>query len=691
MSSRQLLLNLAQRYPRLISLNIALGFSGALFNGISTALIIPVLLSFLGEPIAIKGSPPIIQTLLSPFEGSAGQNLPLMTGAIILMLLCKNLAAYANALVSGVLKRTMSNDLRERGLRMLLDVDIDFYVKTGIGDIINRLNNEVSRAASAIATLTRTVTVSITTLVFVSLLLALSWQLTIVSTALLAVVALVNQHSIGRSKQFGKELSESSRAYSTSVLDLLSGMRLVRCTANETQEYQRLKTLIGDREEAEFKAQAVSALIDPVSEMTGIVALLLIVLIGRTVLGNQVEAFSAVLLTYLFLLFRTLPLIAQLNGARSQLANISPSIEIASDFLRQDNKPFMKNGSIPFTSLQQGIHFQNLSLTYPGQKNPVLSAVDLYLPKNSTLALVGSSGAGKSTLADLLPRFYDPTQGYILIDGQDLRSLDFKSLRRSMGIVSQDTFLFNASIRDNIAYGCADATDAAILEAAKQANAHEFILQLPQGFETQIGDRGVLLSGGQRQRIAIARALLQNPEILILDEATSALDTVSERLVQEAIDHLSRDRTTLVIAHRLSTVQKADQIAVMDQGRVVELGSHPELMAKKGYYARLCNMQFDDKAEIKFELNQTQLAKTSYQFRTLLNGVIGLLGLMVDGIVESPEEQQEYTQGAYYSALNLIKSLECLEHDPERSSTAAPSLFAAPDPAAPFPFVEAQT
>ncbi|MBW4660512.1 MAG: ABC transporter ATP-binding protein/permease [Drouetiella hepatica Uher 2000/2452] len=667
MSSRHLLSNLAQRYPGLISLNVALGFSGALFNGISTALIIPVLLSFLGEPIATKGLPPVIQALLSPFVGGSGQqNLLLMTSAIILLLLFKNIAAYANALVSGALKRTLSNDLRERGLRLLLDVDIDFYVKTGIGDIINRLNNEVSRAASAIATLTRTVTVSITVLVFVSLLLALSWQLTIVSTALLAVVASVNQYSIGRSKQFGKELSESSRAYSTSVLDLLSGMRLVRCTANETHEYQRLKKLIGDREEAEFKAQAVSALIDPVSEMTGIVALLLIVLIGRSVLGNQVEAFSAVLLTYLFLLFRTLPLIAQLNGARSQLANISPSIEIASDFLRQDNKPFMKNGSIPFTALKQGIHFQNLSLTYPGQKKPVLSEVDLHLPKNTTLALVGSSGAGKSTLADLLPRFYDPTQGCILIDGQDLRSLDFKSLRRSMGIVSQDTFLFNASIRDNIAYGCADATDSAIMEAAKQANAHEFILQLPQGFDTQIGDRGVLLSGGQRQRIAIARALLQNPEILILDEATSALDTVSERLVQEAIDHLSRDRTTLVIAHRLSTVQKADQIAVMDQGRVVELGSHQQLMAKNGYYARLCDMQFEDKTQIKFELNQTQLAKTSHQFRTLLNGVIGLLGLMIDGIVETPEEQQEYTQGAYYSALNLIKSLERLEHDPEK-------------------------
>ena len=678
MSFHPLLLNLARRHPRLILLNILLGFSGALFNGVSTALIIPVLLSFLGQSVATKGAPPIIQSLLTPFQAVAGgYNLLLMTLVIVILIVLKNLATYCNAIVSGLLKRSTANDLRDQGLKLLLDVDMDYYVKTGIGDVINRLNGEVSRAASAISTLTRTLTVGITVLVFVGLLLSMSWQLTIISTALLAVVALANQSSISRSKFFGKQLSEASKNYSSSVLELLSGMRLVRSTATEQVEYQKIKQQVHNREQAEFKAQVISALIDPVNEVTGILALLCIVMIGRMFLAQQVESFSTILLTYLFVLFRTLPLIGQLNGARSQLANISPSLDIAQDFLRRDNKTFMANGTLSFQSLQQGIRFDQLAFTYPGQTKPVLKQIDLYLPRNSTLALVGASGAGKSTLADLLPRFYDPTSGAILLDGTNLRDFDFRSLRRAMGIVSQDTFLFNASVRENIAYGCPDVTDDQVIDAAKRANAYDFILQLPQGFETQIGDRGVMLSGGQRQRLAIARALVQNPTILILDEATSALDTVSERLVQEAIEHLSRDRTTLVIAHRLSTVKQADQIAVMDQGKVVELGSHDELVARNGYYARLCELQFNENPSKK--LVQTQVAKVSYDLRSLLNSILGSLSLILNGAVDNPEEQQEFMQEAYDAAMKLTHHLEHLERDQFHSheSGLPPSVLTA--------------
>jgi ATP-binding cassette, subfamily B, bacterial MsbA len=660
MSSGKILFSLSRQYPKLFTLSVVLGFSGAVFNGIGTTLIIPVLLGFLGQPMTMKGAPPMLKGLLAPFQQGAGEyNLALMTGAILALILLKNLANYSNALVSGALKRSLSSGLQEQGLRLLLDVDVDFFVKNGIGNIVNNLNNEIYRAGRAVTTIAKAISVIITTLVFVGMLLWTSWQLTIVSTALMAIVVLMNQMTIGRSKVYGTQLSAISKQYSTIFLDMLGGMRLVRSSAAEDSEYDRISHLIRSREQADFNAQANSALVEPVSEMTGMIALVCIVLVGRAFLGSEVEALTTVLLVYLFILFRTLPLITQLNSARNQLANLSSSLEIVHDFLQRDRKPFMSQGSIPYTSLQEGIHFNHISLSYPGHEKVVLNDIDLYLPRNTTLALVGSSGAGKSTMADLLPRFYDPTQGCILVDGVDLRDLDARSLRRSMGIVSQDTFLFNTSVRNNIAYGCPKATDTEIFEAAKRANAYEFITQLPQGWETQLGDRGVLLSGGQRQRIAIARALLQDPEILILDEATSALDTVSERLVQEAIDHLSRDRTTLVIAHRLSTVQKADQIAVMDQGRVVELGSHEELLAKKGYYANLCKLQFTEKTEVK--VDQSELAHTSYEIRNRLNRLVGSLSLMMDETFDTPEEQREWTEEAYYSALNLIKSLEIVE------------------------------
>jgi ATP-binding cassette, subfamily B, bacterial MsbA len=672
MSPRQLLLSLARRCPKLIAFSILLGFSGAIFNGIGTALIIPVLLALLGQPIALGGGAPMIQKLMVPFEGVSGeQRLLLMTAAILLALLCKNAANYANALVAGALKRRISNDLREDGIQMLLNVDMDYFVKTGVGDIGNYLNNELSRTASAISTITRVVTLSITTLVFLALLIALSWQLTLISTVLLLIVACINQFNIARSKTFGKQFSELSRVYSRGILDVLTGMRLVRTNATEAQEAERLRRLSRTREQAEFNSQANSALIEPISEMSGMIALLLIVLIGRQFIGNQVQEISAVLLTYLFMLFRTLPLVAQINSARNTLANLSSSVEVATHFLNRANKSFMENGSIPFTSLQEGIHFHHISMIYPGHSKQVLSDIDLYLPRNTTLALVGSSGSGKSTLSDLLPRFYDPVEGCVLIDGVNLRDLDFRSLRRCMGVVSQDTFLFNASIRDNIAYGYPGASDTEVFAAAKQANAYDFISQLPEGFATVIGDRGVMLSGGQRQRLAIARALLQNPEILILDEATSALDTVSERLVQEAIDNLSQNRTTLIVAHRLSTVQKADQIAVMEQGRVVELGSHEELLAKKGHYARLCELQLSDNQK---GLDRQQLASVSYELRTCLNQLIGSLGLMVDDLIENPIEQREWMNEAYYSALHLIKSLEGVEREAETLTPSSARL-----------------
>ena len=664
MSANKLLLKFARRYPGRILLTVILGFSGALFNGISTTFIVPVLLNFLEESVELRGAPPLIKTLMYPFEGMPqSHRLVLMTVAIVLAIILKNLASYANTLVATSLTRSLTFDLREAGLRLLLEVDLDFYSKTKVGDLINRLGGEVGRTASAVGTAIGMFTASITVLVFVGLLLSISWKLTVTSTVLLALVSWTNQYIINRSKHFGQMLSEMSKDYSVRVLETMTGIRLVKSTGNEEKEYQRIRQLIQRREKADFYAQVNYAAIAPINEVVNLIVILLIVFIGRTIFANEIESISTVLLTYLLVLFRLIPLISQLNSGRSQFANTSASVDVVNDFLRCDDKPFMLNGTVPYTHLRSGIHFNNVSFSYPNHKTLVLKGIDLFLPQGTTLALVGSSGSGKSTLADLLPRFYDPTEGYISIDGTDLREYEVKSLRKAMGIVSQDTFLFNASVRDNIAYARQEATDEEIMEAAKGANAYEFIEHLPDGLDTQIGDRGVILSGGQRQRISIARALLQNPEILILDEATSSLDTVSERYVQEAIEKLSCDRTTLIIAHRLSTVQKADKIAVIDRGQVVEIGCHEELLTKGGYYTRLYSMQFAEETA-----RDESLIRGSYEIRTRLTPMIAYLKLLVDEMVDSPEERDELIRESFHSAANILKTLEFIECTIKRQS-----------------------
>ncbi|ABG52829.1 ABC transporter related [Trichodesmium erythraeum IMS101] len=666
MSGKEFILKFILRKPFNFQVigNIILGFASGLFNGVNTTLIVPILLQISGQEIEITGSPPIIKFLLYPFEGvPENYRLIVMLLVVILTIVLKNLTAYLRSLLMVVFDRSLTNNIKSEMFQTLMDSDLDFFTKVKVGDLTKRLGSDTAQCTQTINGYINLVTQLIILSLFVSILISISWQLTLISSLLVVFIAVINQLFIRRSKKFGVVLNQEQKKYYIKVIEVLTGIRLIKSVNSENREYKQLRKLMLSLEDIALKEKMNSALIAPVNEVISMITVISILLLGRYLFANQITNASPILLTYLLVLFRLLPIVSQINSSRNAIAKGVASFNTAVDLWRRDNKPIMKTGFIPFHEVKNKIHFEKISFAYPGNDNLIIQNVDISLPRGKTLALVGASGAGKSTFADLLPRLYDPTSGSITIDGIDLREFDINSLRKKTGIVSQDTYLFNDTIKNNVIYACPDATEDKIIDAVRQANAYDFIMDLPKQWDTEIGDRGVMLSGGQQQRLAIARALLQNPEILILDEATSALDTVSERLVQEAIDKLSRDRTVLVIAHRLSTIQNADQIAVLDRGKLVEMGTHSELLEKEnGYYRNLYYVQFGNQSELDKYIDQQVLTKASYDARSFLNTIIGSLTLLADETFDKPEEKIELTEEAFRSSTSLLKTLEIFEN-----------------------------
>lgn len=669
-----LIVNLIKDSWHWVLLSILLGFSGAIFNGVGMTLVIPIIISFLGlETINSADMPPLLRSIFSVFDGVPEQyRVVAMLGTVFLTIILKGLSNYATAVAASHLSKRLSITLRKECFRLLLELDLEYFSQVRMGDVMNYINTEVGRASQTVGHCVTIVISSITMLVFVAILVSISWELTVLAIIILGLLSLINQFFTRFAKNSGQQLSKASAEYSIHLVEVLSGIRLVKSVANESVEFQKTMGLINNRETAQFKSQLAFAAVGPANEIFNVIAIILLVIAGRFLFTDNLGVFSSIILTYLFILTRMLPFIGKLYGARNQIANASASVQNVESYLRRDNKPIMASGHQRFAGIKHDIRFKSLWFRYPQSDKWNLQNIDMTLPKGKTLALVGSSGAGKSTVADLLARFYDPTEGCIEIDGIDLREFSAEQYRRKIGIVSQDTFLFNASVKDNIKYGYPDATDEAVFQAAKLANAADFIESLPYGFDTKIGDRGVMLSGGQRQRLSIARALLQNPEILILDEATSALDTVSERLVQEALEELSQNRTTLVIAHRLSTVQKADQIVVLEKGKIVEAGNHQALLKQGGHYAELYAIQFagtdkNTESHEQDEQYQTQkftrdsLSDASYNIRSQLNGILGMLEISNFNFEDSPTEKQELNSNLYQSSLTILRYLEMLE------------------------------
>jgi subfamily B ATP-binding cassette protein MsbA len=508
-----------------------------------------------------------------------------LSGAI----LAKNILGYLGQLLGTRLEYLAVRDMRVQIFNNYLASNYQFFLDRKQGHLVNDLFVESANVLQAIATLVMILKNATIVAALYVLLIFISWEATLVATGTFALLTLILQTLSIMSKRLGslrQRLARELVAYGT---EIILGIRQVKVFSAEERLRNRFANMAQGTTSVNLRLQAVTLVAQPLAEMVPVVVIgIFVVVIARTAFGTTGGVLIALMVTFLLVLARMLPLIGSLNRDLMRLKAETASVNLVMDLLAQ---PAVQDGRGPgraFGGVREAIKFEDVKFYYPGTSGAeVLRGITVSFSKGKTTAIVGPSGAGKSTIVDLIIRLYEPTSGRITVDNEDLQELDVTSWRHSIGFVSQDTFIFNASIRDNIAFALPEATEEDILRAAKHADAHEFIQSLAEGYDTIVGDRGLKLSGGQRQRIAIARAILRNPPILIFDEATSSLDNESEQRVQQAINRISEDRTVVMIAHRLSTIVSADKIIILDGGRVVEEGTHSELISKGGLYWKL--------------------------------------------------------------------------------------------------------
>lgn len=511
---------------------------------------------------------------------------------LLAVFLVKNVFDFLRTYLVAWIEQAVTRDLRNEVYDHLVDLDLGFFGRTRVGQIISRLTHDVEQLRTLVTKeLARILSSFFELAAAVALMLLISWRLTLLAFVVLPGIFTIWGPLLRRVRRGDHTILNLAGEVNSHIQETLSGIRLVKASAAEDHERGRFRGLTWSYFKAFVRTERFRALSQPITEMVGAVGTVVILWYGtRLVLGGGDLAGEE----FIGFLALSMKLYAPVKYLGKLPAIIQPGLvasERIFEFLDAPVEVKDQPGARTFQGIRKEVAFHHVWFSYRDGE-PVLRDVDFTVPAGTVVALVGPSGAGKSTLMDLLGRFYEPTSGRIEIDGVDVQELSISSLRQKLGIVSQETVLFHDTVRSNIAYGLEDVSEEAVVEAARAAHAHGFIERLPRGYDTVVGERGTQLSGGQRQRIAIARAILRDPPILILDEATSALDSESERLVQQAMERLLVGRTVFVIAHRLSTVQRAHRILVMKDGEVVQRGRHDELMEEGGLYRYLHDLQF---------------------------------------------------------------------------------------------------
>ena len=510
-----------------------------------------------------------------------------------LIVLIKTACYFGAAAVMVPIRTGVVKDMRMQIYNKIISLPLGFFSQERKGDIIARISGDVQEVETSItSTIEMLIKNPILIVIYMTVLFVMSWQLTIF-TLLFAplmvwIMSVIGSKLKARSAEAQKYWSDTM----SQVEETLGGLRIIKAFLAEGKMSGRFENVTDSMRRKNNRVAIRQASAHPVSEFLGSVMIAIVLWFGGTlILGSKSVIDAPAFMSYMAILYSVIQPIKDFSKAAYGIPKGLASMDRINVILNAENNIKDRENPVRIKSFNDSIRFEAVDFFYEQGGKQILQGINLEIKKGRNIAIVGASGAGKSTLVDLIPRFYDPSAGSISIDGTDLKDISTRDLRALMGNVNQDPILFNDTIFNNIAFGVENATMEQVVAAAKIANAHDFIMEKEQGYETNIGDRGQLLSGGQRQRISIARAILKNPPILILDEATASLDTESERMVQEALDYLMSNRTTISIAHRLSTVRKADEIIVMNEGRIVERGTHDELIEKNGYYKKLYEMQ----------------------------------------------------------------------------------------------------